>query len=367
MDSTVKVGSAQSPYFVDDILLGSVFDPQSQYLQPFFVPLLSSGDPYNLDSVFIYGSYVKVNPNPAIVDTLYTWIVWGAPSNTNVFSKKASNLLWGSPINTWKDTVIGPKIAGATGAAGNKLSAAASQNKILIKYALKTTDQPTNGSGYLKRIGIALPSPITIPAGNIVSCFYTYVPGSKNTFGDCTYSFSGSSLAQNQNGFAGAIWQQNNPVIKSVADYQSYQVDETSYCMGAAYYKKQRHAVYSTNFRNSMWGDLTVSPVILYSINGISTVGVNELENKGFTLVQNYPNPFTDNTIINYHLSKSAENVRMEVYDIRGLKVFEKVEKNKNQGDYAVEIDGASLTSGIYFYSLVVDGNKTTKKMVVTN
>jgi len=88
-----------------------------------------------------------------------------------------------------------------------------------------------------------------------------------------------------------------------------------------------------------------------------------------FTLYQNYPNPFNPKTVISYQLTVSSFIV-MKVYDVLGNEV--KILVNKKQsatggaGNYKIEFDGTGLPSGIYFYSLFIDGEKVdTKKMVL--
>lgn len=277
MDSTVTDGDGS---YNSSILLGSVLDPQSILLQSSADPIVGPNDSYNIDSLMIYGSYVKIT---ATVDTLYTWLVWGSPSDTNVFAKMVTNDVWVYPISTWRDSVIGPKIVGATGAPGNQVTAAApSSNKILIKYVLQSTDSVAV-AGYLKGIKIALPTPLSIPAGNIVSCFYTFVPGTTYSLGDCFYSFQGSPQAQIQNGFAGVVWEQSYPQLQSVYDYQDQQVDNTSWCMSGNYDKGQRHNVYPSPFPSLITGNLTTAPLIYYSIYGVAALPLNSPIATSFT------------------------------------------------------------------------------------
>ena len=51
------------------IMQGSVLDPKSQFLQASLNPYVTATQSYNVDSVAILGSYVKVT---AAIDTLYT-------------------------------------------------------------------------------------------------------------------------------------------------------------------------------------------------------------------------------------------------------------------------------------------------------
>ena len=76
------------------------------------------------------------------------------------------------------------------------------------------------------------------------------------------------------------------------------------------------------------------------------------------------PNPFSGGTSIGYELAAGG-NVSFEVYDITGNKVVSVNEGKKAAGKYSIELSGNSLQSGVYFYTLVVDGAKITRKMTV--
>ncbi len=77
-----------------------------------------------------------------------------------------------------------------------------------------------------------------------------------------------------------------------------------------------------------------------------------------FFLHQNYPNPFNPKTIINYELPVSGQ-VSLKVYNILGMEVASLVNQGTTSaaGIHTIEFDGSNLSSGIYFYSLSVDGN----------
>lgn len=361
-DSTVIQSFSNSTGTVSNILLASVLDPKSSFLRADFDPIVAKADTYSIDSLMILGLYKKVRL--AVTDTLYTWLVWGDTTTTTVFTKKATSYIWQAPISTWRSSIIGAKIAGYVGAKGNKVRAAApASNMMLVKYVL--TDADTSLPGYFSSISIALPSIVNVPAGNIVSAFYTFVPGDTMSTGDCIFSSSTAPVPQNKNGFAGAVWQQSFPVLTALADYQDQEVDPDGWNMGGSYYAEQRHLAYPASYCSFIWGDLASAPLIYYSIFGNSTVGVNELNNN-FSLGQNEPNPFTNQTKVNYNLKTSAKNVSFEIYNIAGVKLFDKTQSNVSAGSYFVEVNNQDFASGIYFYSLTVDGNKVTKKMVVT-
>ncbi|MFO7811234.1 MAG: T9SS type A sorting domain-containing protein [Candidatus Delongbacteria bacterium] len=82
-------------------------------------------------------------------------------------------------------------------------------------------------------------------------------------------------------------------------------------------------------------------------------------------LYQNYPNPFNSMTQIKFALAKTAD-VKLSVYNISAQVVSQLARGTMNAGHNAVDFDGSKLNSGIYFYTLEVDGKTMTKKMVLT-
>jgi photosystem II stability/assembly factor-like uncharacterized protein len=86
---------------------------------------------------------------------------------------------------------------------------------------------------------------------------------------------------------------------------------------------------------------------------------------KEFILHQNYPNPFNPNTNIRYQL-KVRKFVKLKVFDISGRELIELVNEEQPAGTYEVDFSGYGYSSGIYFYSLIVNGALvSTKKMAL--
>jgi photosystem II stability/assembly factor-like uncharacterized protein len=85
-----------------------------------------------------------------------------------------------------------------------------------------------------------------------------------------------------------------------------------------------------------------------------------------FTLKQNYPNPFNPTTTIEFNLPK-AGNISVKVFDIAGREYSTEIRNmSLNPGNYKMNFDGSGMSSGVYFYSLNVDGvNVMTKKMIM--
>jgi len=104
-----------------------------------------------------------------------------------------------------------------------------------------------------------------------------------------------------------------------------------------------------------------------------STAPVSVREEKGiplsFSLEQNYPNPFNPKTVIRYTLSRNSF-VSLKVYDVIGKEITTLINENRPSGNHEITFDASPLSSGIYFYRLVLERNgilqfSETKKMVV--
>ena len=90
---------------------------------------------------------------------------------------------------------------------------------------------------------------------------------------------------------------------------------------------------------------------------------------KSFELHQNYPNPFNPTTTISFELNRTAD-VRLDIFDVSGRLVKTLVNARQSVGSHNVIWNGTDLNSnkvstGIYFYSLVVNSQKTVKKMTL--
>lgn len=83
-----------------------------------------------------------------------------------------------------------------------------------------------------------------------------------------------------------------------------------------------------------------------------------------FSLSQNYPNPSNPVSRIDYDIPENG-NVALIVYDLLGREVKTLVNQKQLSGYYTVTFDGTNFASGIYFYRLITDGCKETRKMLL--
>ncbi len=105
-----------------------------------------------------------------------------------------------------------------------------------------------------------------------------------------------------------------------------------------------------------------------YSTTGL---GYEEKVKLGFELKQNYPNPFNPATNIKFTIPfqndeyNSDLNTKLIVYDTLGNEIVELVNRNLKPGNYEVTFDAGSLSSGVYYYSLMYGSFCSTKKMLL--
>jgi len=97
---------------------------------------------------------------------------------------------------------------------------------------------------------------------------------------------------------------------------------------------------------------------------------INEFEPSEFFLSQNYPNPFSDKTIIKYCVA-CRTRVLLKVFNANGKEIEKLVDEYQNPGTYEVEFsalrchsgESRNLQEGDYFFNLKAGYYKTEKKM----
>jgi glucose/arabinose dehydrogenase len=118
----------------------------------------------------------------------------------------------------------------------------------------------------------------------------------------------------------------------------------------------------------AMKGGYTISGTIFKICH--SGVGIASNEKFVNSLGQNYPNPASGATQVDFSLSQ-AGTVTISLYDVTGRKVKTVLSGMKDQGTHTVEIDGLDkFANGSYFYKIEVkQSSKTvfseTKRMLI--
>jgi hypothetical protein len=94
------------------------------------------------------------------------------------------------------------------------------------------------------------------------------------------------------------------------------------------------------------------------NVQGTSSIDVPALE-------QNAPNPFSEHTIIRYYMPLQAQSASIKIYALDGSELLSIPATTKGVG--FVTVNGHSLASGVYVYTLIIDGKTIdTKQMILT-
>jgi hypothetical protein len=80
--------------------------------------------------------------------------------------------------------------------------------------------------------------------------------------------------------------------------------------------------------------------------------------------MENYPNPVTSETTIEYALPE-AMAVELGIFDMRGTEVARIVDERQSAGIYKSNFKPGSLPSGSYIYRLTTPKGQIAKQMVV--
>jgi hypothetical protein len=153
---------------------------------------------------------------------------------------------------------------------------------------------------------------------------------------------------------------ETNDTIRLDTTLLSYTFNDSNVTTGITYYYKVQAK--ALNDSAQFFGPVNVlytgvsgqprEPVIVYS----------------FKLGQNAPNPFKQQTTINYQLPKAGQ-VSLKVYNINGQAVITLVNSAQTPGCYTVKWDGRDwnnqqVSNGVYFYKLQTGDKQATKKLI---
>ncbi len=97
-----------------------------------------------------------------------------------------------------------------------------------------------------------------------------------------------------------------------------------------------------------------------------ASVSVMDSSNNLASISQNRPNPFSENTVIDYFLPKSVVSAYIYIYDLNGRQL--RSLSLTDRGSSSVTINGGDLYAGLFNYALVVDGTLIdSKRMILTD
>jgi hypothetical protein len=114
----------------------------------------------------------------------------------------------------------------------------------------------------------------------------------------------------------------------------------------------------------SAWTDTSMNHMVtVMPGTGVKETVLNGMPSE-YHLSQNFPNPFNPSTTINYSVVEGTE-VSFKVYDVSGKEVATLVNGFKPAGNYSINYSDKSLSSGIYYYRITMNGFTETRKMIL--
>ena len=129
-------------------------------------------------------------------------------------------------------------------------------------------------------------------------------------------------------------------------------------------------AAYTHSLDGLPVGNLNAFPDKLAEWQTLSTDSEkSDLAPASFSLSQNYPNPFNPSTEIAYTLDKST-NISLTIFNVIGQKVKVLENSSKQAGTHTAKWDGrdefgASVSTGLYFYTISDGVSSFTRKMAL--
>ena len=143
---------------------------------------------------------------------------------------------------------------------------------------------------------------------------------------------------------------------------------------GVYTYEESGFPSYTHNATN-YWVDVIFSPGTDTQLRSTVTAQATEktvvTENKPQPTVdlttnlgQNYPNPFSSETIISFTIAKPAD-VNLSLFDINGRLLKVLVNGRREAGSYTISFKPGSIGKGLYFYNLRAGNYSATKRMLV--
>ncbi|HZW39967.1 MAG TPA: T9SS type A sorting domain-containing protein [Ignavibacteriaceae bacterium] len=100
------------------------------------------------------------------------------------------------------------------------------------------------------------------------------------------------------------------------------------------------------------------------AVNYLTSVEDEQTQNYNFKLFQNYPNPFNPETNISFQILESSK-VKLLVYNSLGQLIKILLDDDLETGYHRFKFSAKNLSSGVYFYQLIVGENTLTRTMIL--
>lgn len=350
-DTTIiaQYGSPTAPTFARPFVHGyaTILDPTYEV----YTSGISNATRYSVDSVSIQYGYDRASA-PGIVDTLVVRVF----SVTRPTFKRSAQTIYYNPTysstNYGIDTVSMRKID-YDFRTNRPIIDAAVQSKV-ISLPLTPADSTSEGKVKAFKVGVNVnPGDLAVAVVEFHPGFTWTLNDTINKIGNAFYMMSTNehgSIAGN--GWPTAIsndWNQSS-IIQGEARYDRFAANSA---LKGIYLPAYVFTQPGFSFDQHIVG-----------FYATATAGVANISASGVKLFQNMPNPFTGSSSIRYEMP-TAGKVSLEIVDLSGKVVYTE-SAMANKGVNTFNVNSSNFSKGVFFYSLEVNGERLTKKMVVT-
>lgn len=203
------------------------------------------------------------------------------------------------------------------------------------------------------------------------------------------------NVSNKLSGLTAISYYNDDPMFaKSVVNYGDTIVEEQKLTLIESQNMAKKHFALSADCLEQVYPDLVyvnedgsksinyveMIPLLVQSINELK-LKIEELENKNggetaiidnvhenelnAVLYQNNPNPFSVSSVVKLIIPNSAKTALMCIYDMTGKQIDKQIISER--GNISFTLNSEKLNSGMYLYSLIVDGKIIdTKRMIVS-
>ncbi len=262
--------------------------------------------------------------------------------------------------------------------------------QIIVTKAELVSAGYTSANNYIKSLGFNV---ITANAQTMSNFTIKISHITSSSFGNTSFLVGNNATTVYSNNFATSSNQWNNHIFTTPFVYNgvdnllidicwnnnSYNNNTSVYSTTTANYMTlyKRQDLTSTGLCNTTTGTQTFSrPNIKFAFGSNSAVlppGASvKLKEDGITVPKElqtnfYPNPVNDKLNVSFTIAEENANVSLDIYNVMGSKVKSYSMQTVNLGENTVELnfENENLQNGIYFVNLIVNGEKTIKKLIL--
>jgi len=205
-------------------------------------------------------------------------------------------------------------------------------------------------------------------ANRIYVTYATFDENADTTAFDCGHRHVYTITSQD----GGATWSTPFDIVPSIAEGGDGEDEEAVFADMAENVDDYLHIIYqrdpapgtslSTITVEAGWNNVA-SDIVYAKIQQGQLTGVSNPSPVGFSVSQNVPNPFNDQTQFNITLNKSSD-VNVRVTNVLGQQVLNQ-NMNYAAGNHVFTLDKGTLAGGIYNFTVIAGGEKVTKKIII--